>query len=461
MAKYQKYAEYRNTDNQWIDQIPSHWSVSALKHVLATPMTDGPHETPIFVDDGVPFVSAEAVSSGKIDFNKIRGFITSDDDKRFSQKYKPKLHDVYMIKSGATTGVTAIVETEKDFNIWSPLAAMRCKQSFEPYYLLNYLRSDPFQKSVQLSWTFGTQQNIGMSTLENLPVCIPPLAEQRKIASFLSYETAKIDSLIAKQEKLIELLKEKRQAVISHAVTKGLNPDVNMKDSGVEWLGQVPEHWEVIAISKVTQKITNGYVGPTRDILVEEGIPYVQATHIKKGKVNFDNAYFVREQWSKDHAKSILKKDDVLIVQTGAGTGDVGLVSEAEEGFNCHALIILQPKKQQLSGSYLAYSLQSDYGYATLYSIRTGGMHPHLNCGEVQFVKIPVPPLDEQVAITNFIQKNIHEFDQLIEKAKSAIELMQERRTALISSAVTGKIDVRNWQNPNHNNNEANTELGA
>ncbi|WP_212577518.1 restriction endonuclease subunit S, partial [Vibrio parahaemolyticus] len=110
-------------------------------------------------------------------------------------------------------------------------------------FLLNYLRSDSFQKSVQLSWTFGTQQNIGMNTLENLTVCFPPFEEQQKIANFLNHETTKIDTLIAKQEKLIELLKEKRQAVISHAVTKGLNPDAPMKDSGVEWLGEVPEHW--------------------------------------------------------------------------------------------------------------------------------------------------------------------------------------------------------------------------
>lgn len=459
MAKYQAYTEYKDSNNKWLAELPAHWKLVALKHVLVMPMTDGPHETPEFIDEGVPFVSAEAVSSGQIDFNKIRGFISEADDIRFSKKYKPQLHDVYMIKSGATTGITAIVETDQHFNIWSPLAAMRCKQIYEPYFLLNYLRSDPFQKSVQLSWTFGTQQNIGMATLENLPVCFPPKEEQKKIAEFLNYETTKIDHLIEKQQQLIELLKEKRQAVISHAVTKGLNPNVKMKDSGVEWLGEVPEHWDVIAISKVTQKITNGYVGPTRDILVEEGIPYVQATHIKKGKVNFDNAYFVREKWSNDHAKSILKKDDVLIVQTGAGTGDVGLVSESEEGFNCHALIILQPKKQQLSGSYLAYCLQSDYGYATLYSIRTGGMHPHLNCGEVQFVKISVPPLDEQVAISKFIEKNIQDFDQLIEKAKLAIQLMQERRTALISAAVTGKIDVRHWQAPTVA--EAHTELSA
>ena len=135
-------------------------------------------------------------------------------------------------------------------------------------------------------------------------------------------------------------------------------------------------------------------------------------------------------------------------MQTGAGTGDVGLVSEKEEGFNCHALIIVAPKSDVILGEYLSLVLQSHYGFSVLYSIRTGGMHPHLNCGEVQFVKLPVPSEAEQQNICDFIEESVANFDDLISKQVLAISLMQERRTALISAAVTGKIDVRNWQPP-------------
>jgi type I restriction enzyme S subunit len=272
------------------------------------------------------------------------------------------------------------------------------------------------------------------------------LIEQRTIAAFLDHETARIDRLIEKQQRLIELLKEKRQAVISHAVTKGLDPNVPMKDSGVEWLGQVPEHWDVLAVNQATQKITNGYVGPTRDILVESGTPYVQATHIKNGKINFDGGYFVTGIWSLKHKKSILKKGDVLVVQTGAGTGDVGLVSDSEEGYNCHALIILQPIKKKISGDYLSLVLRSAYGQSVLYSIRTGGMHPHLNCSEVKFVKLPVPSTGEQHAISEYVSDVIKKYADLMVLTQRQIQLLQERRIALISAAVTGKIDVRNWQ---------------
>ncbi|KAA0924892.1 restriction endonuclease subunit S [Psychrobacter sp. ANT_H56B] len=321
-------------------------------------------------------------------------------------------------------------------------------QSSKYLHYFMYLRGFRDQISNFAEGASSSMQSISKEDFLSINILLPTRDEQEGVANFLDHETAQIDTLIEKQQTLIQLLKDKRQAVISHAVTKGLNPDAPMKDSGVEWLGDVPEHWEVLAISKLTQKITNGYVGPTRDILVKQGVPYVQATHIKRGNVNFDDAYFVTDNWSKKHSKSILKKGDVLVVQTGAGTGDIGLVTEREEGYNCHALIILQPTTDLILGSYLSLILQSSYGYSTLYSIRTGGMHPHLNCGEVRYVKVPTPTIDEQQKIVEYIENMKSKFDELTRSAEKAIQLMQERRTALISAAVTGKIDVRGWQVP-------------
>lgn len=242
---FPKYEEYKDSGVGWLGDVPSHWDVAAIKHIVSTPVTDGPHETPEFIDDGIPFVSAEAVSSGEINFTKIRGFISQTDHDRYCQKYKPEPGDIYMVKSGASTGTTAIVEDDREFSIWSPLAAIRCDEESHPRFVLNFLRSRNFQDGVTLNWSFGTQQNIGMNVIENLQVTRPPLGEQRSIASFLDVETSKIDALVSEQRRLIELLKEKRQAVISHAVTKGLNPNAPMKPSGIQWLGDVPEHWEL------------------------------------------------------------------------------------------------------------------------------------------------------------------------------------------------------------------------
>ncbi len=205
---------------EWLGDVPVHWDVLPLKRIVEIPITDGPHETPEILDEGIPFVSAEAIRQNKIDFDKKRGFISIEDHIKYSQKYKPKRNDIFMIKSGATTGNLAIVETDEEFNIWSPLAVVRVHQKkANARFILSAMESKEFQTSVQLFWSFGTQQNIGMNVIENLFVPLPPLPEQQTIAAFLDRETNKIDTLIAKVEAAIEKLKEYRTTIISAAVT--------------------------------------------------------------------------------------------------------------------------------------------------------------------------------------------------------------------------------------------------
>lgn len=200
-----RYPKYKNSGVEWLGEVPGHWQVFPLKRIVAVPITDGPHETPQFFDEGVPFVSAEAVASGSIDFTRVRGCISRDDNSRYSMKYTPKLNDIYLVKSGATTGVTAIVEDRTDFNIWSPLAAIRCGRHAVPRYVLNFMRSRSFLDAITLNWSYGTQQNIGMGVIENLACTVPPRDEQILIAAFLDRETAKIDALVAEQQRLIEI----------------------------------------------------------------------------------------------------------------------------------------------------------------------------------------------------------------------------------------------------------------
>lgn len=441
------YPTYKESGCEWLGKVPEHWQALALSRVLAAPIADGPHTTPEFLDSGVPFLSVDGIQDGKLFFDGCR-YVSLEDHKEFSKKAAPKYNDLLMGKA-ASIGKIARVTENIEFSIWSPLALIRVNErQCSPEFLEFCLKSSELQHQVLLASNSNTQLNIGMKDIPKLRIPLPTVQVQTQIARFLDHETARIDALIEEQQRLIELLKEKRQAVISHAVTKGLDPTVQMKDSGVEWLGEVPAHWEANALNKLTVKITNGYVGPTRDILVESGVPYVQATHIKKGVVNFDDAYFVTPEWSMKMRKSILQEGDVLIVQTGAGTGDVGVVSSREVGYNCHALIILQAEKNILSGVFLGQVLQSRFGQSVLYSIRTGGMHPHLNCGEVKFVKIPVPPLSEQEEISDFVKTFSEQAEMLIIEAGSTMNLLQERRSALISAAVTGKIDVRGWQPP-------------
>jgi type I restriction enzyme S subunit len=358
--------------------------------------------------------------------------------------------DLLLTKSSGSSlhiGKTTLVTSE--------IGAMRCcysnfmqrirmRASFLPRLAWYVLNSDLARRQFDLLSNSTTGLvNLNGTIIGQIVVPVAPRDEQTLITGFLDRETAKIDVLVAEQWRLIDLLKEKRQAVISRAVMKGLDLDVRMKPSGIDWLGTVPAHWGTRTIAQASTKITNGYVGPTRDILVETGVPYIQATHIKSGRINFDDGYFVTRKWSAKHAKSVLAFEDVLIVQTGAGTGDIGLVEETEVGFNCHALIIVTTDRAVLSGAFLAVVLQSTYGEQKLESIQTGAMHPHLNCGEVKFIEVPIPPIAEQSDIVSYVRMAADRFDALAADARRAIDLLQERRSALISAAVTGQIDVR------------------
>ena len=206
----------------WIGDIPEHWKLMKTLYVLSMPITDGPHETPQLFEDGIPFVSAEAVScgNGKIDFEHIRGYISKAFYEECCKKYIPKKNDIYMIKSGATTGKVAIVDTDRTFTIWSPLAVFRCNVNIMYYkYLYYVLQSKPYQIQVQLGWSFGTQQNIGMRTLEKLLIAVPPISEQNLMVEILDNQIYKIDLCIEQVNKQISLLQERKQIIINDVVT--------------------------------------------------------------------------------------------------------------------------------------------------------------------------------------------------------------------------------------------------
>ena len=208
---------------EWIGEIPEEWYAVKTLHILSMPITDGPHTTPELFDSGIAFVSAEAVScgNGRIDFSHIRGYISEDFYQECCLKYVPKLDDIYMIKSGATTGRVSIVDTlEPKFTIWSPLAVFRCDtMKMLPKYLFYALQSDGFQKQVEFGWSFGTQQNIGMRVLEQLKVAVPQLQEQHEIVQFLEGKITAIDSLIKKKEQLLSELESYKKSLIYEYVT--------------------------------------------------------------------------------------------------------------------------------------------------------------------------------------------------------------------------------------------------
>lgn len=205
---------------EWIGEIPEGWNLISIKHLVSSKITDGPHETPEWVDEGIPFLSVESVQDNKLDFNKKRGFITQELHEIYSKKCKPQREDIFIVKSGSTTGKSTIVETDDEFNIWSPLCIVRSnKEKVLPYFLFNSIQSFYFRRFVELGWSFGTQPNIGMGVIENIKIVTPPLNEQQPIIDFLYSKTKEIDDLVQLEQKKIDLLKEYRQSLISEVVT--------------------------------------------------------------------------------------------------------------------------------------------------------------------------------------------------------------------------------------------------
>lgn len=214
------------------------------------------------------------------------------------------------------------------------------------------------------------------------------------------------------------------------------------KDSGVEWIGEIPEGWEVKKLARTVEKLTNGYVGPTRNIMRSAGIPYIQGIHIKNNTVRFTPTgnYYVDREWSDTHKKSILKTNDLLVVQTGT-IGDVGIVPEEFEGANCHALLIVRSNKSVLFSKYFLYFLTSPLGYTSLQLIKTGEILFHINGSKLKGIDVIIPSLPEQAAIANYLDRKTAEIDQLITQKEDLLCLYEEEKTTIINQAVTQGIN--------------------
>lgn len=294
--------------------------------------------------------------------------------------------------------------------------------------------------------------SVTQAILKNVSVWLPSFEEQQKIANFLDHETAKIDTLIAKQEKLIELLKEKRQAVISHAVTKGLNPDAPMKDSGVEWLGEVPEHWGKVAFKQFI-KTRKGVAFSTSDFC-DSGIRVVKASDIKQLSLRKSDV-FLPETFTKKYPKAYLNQGNIILSTVGStpdvknsAVGQIAMVPKELDGTLLNQnTVVFDPTVEAIDRNYLFLLLQTR-AYRDHLDLHAHGTanQASLNVADMLDFKCFIPSIDEQHQIAEYLKQFLRTVSGLETKAISAIELMKERKTALISAVVTGKIDVRNWQ---------------
>ena len=323
--------------------------------------------------------------------------------------------------------------------ITSAYIAVKTKQNADFY---NYLfRAYDLQK-VFYSMGEGMRQSLKMDELNKMPVVLPNKDEQKRIVSFLDTETARIDNLIAKQEKLIELLEEQRKSIISHAVTKGLNPNAPMKDSGVEWLGEVPEHWEVTRLKNIGKSIIGLTYSPN-EICNPDDDSYLvlRSSNVQNGQLSFLDNVYVKSYVSE---KLKIKKNDILICSRNGSRDLIGKNT-----------IIKNPPKNSTFGAFMTVyrSEHADYVYwilnSYIFKAQAGSYLTttvnQLTINNLNNMTVPFAPTSEQNEIVEFLSTENLKFNNLISKQKALIEKLKEYRTSIISHAVTGKIDVREF----------------
>ena len=335
-----------------------------------------------------------------------------------------------------------MVETDTEFNIWSPLAAIRVDKSKAlPKFIFYFLKSECFHTSIILGWSFGTQQNIGMNVIENLAIAVPTIPEQQTISAFLDYKTEQIDKLIEKKEQLLKLLEEKRIALITQAVTKGLDTNVKMKPSEVDWLGDIPEHWGLKPLKRIFLVLN----GSTPKSSVEE---------YWDGEIN----WFTPDDLGNNN-QVILYESRRKITEEGyescgvkiAPAFSLALSTRAPIG---HLAVIGNPGCVN-QGCRLLFSQFGNpiYWYYLLIAAKQevisfgqGSTFYELSRTKLSKILLPTPCPEEQNIILKYLVKELDKIKALEEKVFDAIEKLKEYRTSLITSAVTGKIDVRDFK---------------
>ncbi|MEX1668337.1 restriction endonuclease subunit S [Zhongshania guokunii] len=450
-GKQQAYSEYKESGVGWMGEVPKEWSVLPCRAVVKN----------------IADKNEGAKDQNYLSLMANIGVIRYEDKGDIGNKKPDDLSKCKIVRKGNLVinsmnyAIGSYGMSGYD-GVCSPVYIVLDANSevIEQRFALRVFENRPFQKYLA---TFGNgilehRAAIGWDDIKGAYIPLPTKGEQVAILNYLDHETAKIDTLIDKQQQLITLLKEKRQAVISHAVTKGLNPNAPMRDSGVEWLGEVPEHWADSEIRYIIRQMGGGTPSKERPDYWNGSIPWVSPKDMKIDYID-DAQDKITSQAVQESSTKLIPVGSVLIVVRGmilVHSVPVALTqSEVTINQDMKALIPIKG----IDGEFLLFFIKGLRDFILDLVEESAHGTKCLRSEAFERMKIATPELEEQIEIVAQLKKRIGIVDSLIEKAKYGIELLSERRTALISAAVTGKIDVRNWQSPAPTNN--NKEVAA
>jgi len=421
---FSPYPEYKDSGLEWVGEVPSDWESWKIAHAfkrIGSGTTPPSTEGKWYEDGEIPWITTGELRENVVTYTKKS--VTREALRAFPALRLHSKGALAMAMYGATIGRLGILGVEATTN--QACSVMESSTDLAVKFVFYWLHCNR-TTIVALFSTGGGQPNINQEAVTSLRIPAPTLTVQTHIARFLDHETAKIDALIREQERLIELLQEKRQAVISHAVTKGLDPDVPMKDSGVEWLGEVPAHWDVMRMRFVC-RITTGDKD-TQDAKADGQYPF-----------------FVRSETIEKSDTYSFDGEGVFTSGDGAGVGKI--FHHFRGKCAIHQRVYLFHSFHKISSTFFYHFLRSKLEPVVL-SQSAKSTVDSLRLPMLQNFWMTSPPHEDQELICNYINSFESQTLSLLEECSSSIKLLKERRSALISAAVTGKIDVRNWQPP-------------
>lgn len=451
-----RYQHYKDSDIEWIGEIPEHWLVRRIKD-LVNPykyyqVGDGDHGsiTPdMYLPEGeIPYIRVQNLTwLGSILDEGLVYISRETQQNNLKSKLLP--NDILIAKTGATIGKIGIIPLSmKEANTTSSVGKLTVDiKYFLPKYILYVFMSKQITEQI---WRDASQKSaqpgFNIDDLVDFKIVVPRLEEQKNIVFYLDKKTAQIDDLITKKERMSELLKEERTAIINNAVTKGLDSDVKMKDSGIEWLGEIPAHWEIKKLKYLSKKIGSG-VTPKGGAAVYqlEGILFLRSQNIHFDGLKLEDVVYISEDIHKEMSTTKLLPGDVLLNITGASIGRCYFYPSnmGEANVNQHVCII-RPNSKSLT-KYVNYCLSSEVGQQQIVNNQNGISREGLNFEELGSFKISTPDTNEQKRIIAYLDRKTKLIYDQIDREERSIELLKEYRTALISEVVTGKVDIRNY----------------
>ena len=433
-----KYPTYKDSGIESVGKIPEHWYLTKFKKTFVK-IKDGTHGTFNSTNSGRPLLSAKNVFNDGIRISDNERLISEEDYNEIVKNGFPQKNDLLVTCVG-TIGRTLVYNKQEPIAFQRSVAFIRFNLTKAvPYYYKYFVESSIYQDILASLAKTSAQSGVYMSDIANSICLLPPPEEQTQIAKYLDRKTQQIDDLIAKKERLIELLEEERTALINQAVTKGLDPNAPMKDSGIDWLGEIPEHWNVSRMNFLSSKIGDGLHGTPNYVELSD-YPFINGNNIGSGVIEInDRTKFVDKSQFEKYKKPLT--DNTILMSINGTIGNLAFYDR--QSIILGKSVAYINLNEDVNKNYIFYFLSSKSATDYISKELSGSTIKNLSLYSINKTIVPYPPSKEQEAIVNYLKTKTSEIKDMMIKAKEEINLLKEYKSTLISEVVTGKIDVR------------------